>query len=310
VCSDQCAWDPCPNLHSICQQDGGEYTGDCNCILGSGFDECAAESECKHNECNNILQCILLNGPGDSECIDDQGCERTPPEVQEPTIFPPNYCVGAQGFAQVTIQWKYFDQDGNHESGFMIQIDDDPSFGHPEIYREFSNVDNPSETIQTQIITIKNEPTVPGGEYLTYGTTYYTQVLVFDSTNLDSGFVNFPAFTTVAHPYPFTEFVYFPTAPQPETEVEFTDLSLCYTDALIDPVSCQVLAVPYTWVFGDHTTPDNTPGNVFHTYMTQGSYPATLNICDLEGYCCLASHRVQVKIPSNNPDYQEIWPFW
>jgi len=250
-----------------------------------------------------------VNGPGDSDCQLGVGCAHTPPRVDGLTVFEPNYCLGANGFAQVSIQWTYNDPDGNHETAFYLEMDDNDDFSSPEINdRNFEHLDNNNLTVNTQIISIQNQGNPDEGDYLSFGTTYYVRVKVVDSTGLDSGWVDGTPLTTAIHPYPATEFTNLPRNPQPEEEVNFLDLSLCYGLPGGDPFQCQTMGIPYVWDFGDNQT-DSTAGNVEHTYSVQGNYNVKLDVCDQDDLCCRAIHTVTVKIPSNNPKSREIWPF-
>ncbi len=350
ICNSQYQWDPC-QIHKECEKNAqGQYTGGCVCIGTPGNDSCTAPNQCEHNDCDYLKQTCLLNVPGPDvlifgkdnvECQIDTNCPYSlnhPPTVEDLVALPETYCIAIPGCGEISFQWTYHDQDSNPESRFDIQVDNNSDFSSPEVDRTFVGLSEPDGSTNTQLIYVRNFPTSPGGDYITFDQSYYVRVRVWDNTDLDSGWVNYydpadsdgdgnPAtFFKDPHPWSDPEFRYLPSNPNPNEEISFTDLSICYDDNK-NPYPCKITNPitgtdnEYIWTFGDGTPGNNDVGDTSHTYTAVGIYPVTLKICDCSLHdllnpangCCQVTHDVLVGTDSptggQTPEWKEISPF-
>lgn len=317
----------CPTgTTQTCGECGGTQTCDYSCNWGSCVGA-TCHTECVEEQGN--LTCKSIDGPGEDECETDENCESDPPTVTG--LIPETYCIGVPGCGEISFQWTYQDPDGDSESKFDMQVSSSPlpasgqdSCPLCEVNRTFSNLSNPSGSTNTQIISVRNFSTSPGCDYITFDESYYVRVRVWDSTGLNSGWVPYddptdadgdgnPAtFLKDPHPWPSAEFIFEPSNPDPDQEVIFPDLSICY-DSNSDPYPCK-LENPitgdnnqYTWTFGDGESSDHV-GDTSHTYAAKGIYTVTLEVCDDVG-CCQKSHDVPVGVNQGGAqEWKEIPP--
>lgn len=224
----------------------------------------------------------------------------SPPEVHSMGTAS-DYC-SSPGAGFISFTWTYYDPDGDSETKFLFQADDDPNFGSPEVNRE---VNNPSGINNSQMVTVGTE--------IVFNETYYWRVRVFDEYGLDSGWVSGSSFKTSLHDWPSVVF-----APNKSSAplinnsaiFYFIDLSQCY-DVIPTGQNCSDLTettTTYLWNFGDGATSD-IKGSVSHAYHSLGIYNVKLKVTDKDGYYCIADQGVRVKSPSNVPEWKEISPF-
>ena len=279
------------------------------------------------------------NRQGTQTCGADcqwSSCEsiNNPPYPENLEVLPESYCIDIPGCGEVSFRWVYQDIDGDNEVRFEFQVDDNSDFLSPEINRSFGGFSRPVGTINTQIILVRTFPAYYSCDYINYDTSYYWRVRVWDSTGLNSGWVEYndPAdsdndgntrtYTKDPHPYPAPEFSFIPANPVPGDLVSFIDLSVCY-DNSNNPYLCKNLNPgtgtynEYTWEFGDSSS-NNDRGNTSHSYGAEGTYTARLEICDvhLQGLgkdgCCSVSHDVPVGVGPGGEElfeWREISPF-
>ncbi|MCG2699794.1 PKD domain-containing protein [Candidatus Parcubacteria bacterium] len=338
----------CVNQHRECNlQDS------CVQVAGIGIDECLTDDNCPsedpivpHNECinrrcvsvpwvggdlcqndNNCLDqrrvcfgnvCIQRAEDGRDQCLCNEDCgEQNSPYIELLRALPETYCIGIPGCGEISFEWKYRDPDGDPESRFDIQVDDNYNFSSPEVDKSFFNLSYPDGATNTQLIDVRNLTTSPDCDYITFDQSYYVRVRVWDSTGLSS---NWRAWTEIApgvfdwkyqyydyqdldgdgdeetfykdpHPWPAPDFIFLPPDPDTNEEIMFLDLSTCY-DSNKNPYPCKNINPitsldsdpnndynTYTWIFGDGNS-NNDVGNTFHSYTASGIYPVTLYICD------------------------------
>ncbi len=234
-----------------------------------------------------------------------------PPTPQNLTVDatgPDNYCFdAAPGLGQVNFEWTYQDQDGDPQISFDFQVDNNQSFANPEVNRSFTNLSNPSGTINTQTVQVLPSGGSVGSDTLGYNTTYYWRVKVKDSQGNDSGWIQGPPFSLPYHAWPWPRFTFEPENPTAGEEVRFTDQSVCYTGPSSSPVPCKnVPATSYLWNFGDGNT-STQKGDVTHVYNQSGDYTVFLRVRDNVGECQWPKEGLIINVAL--PEYQEIIPF-
>ena len=202
-----------------------------------------------------------------------------------------SYCLKSLGLGNVSLQWLYEDIDGDHETEFNLQIDNNSDFSSIESYANYTDIDNPSPTTNVQSVPVR---TVLTGNDLAYNTTYYWRVKVH-STNLDSGWVTGPSFTTTLHYYPYPAFAFLPLNPIIGDEITFTSVSQC-----TPPCIC-------TWDFGDGNF---AAGDIVkNIYTAAGTYKITLTVSDGINICYGDEVGVIIRTVIGTPEWKEISPF-
>jgi hypothetical protein len=241
--------------------------------------------------------------------------------------FSYNYCVsGAPGTGGIFFGWTYVDTGNNPESRFNFQIDNNSDFSSPEVDRRYCNINLggppsinnqttsvvpfPASSIQTYCSGTSYQYTVNTPDALSYNTTYYWRVRVYDNQTptSDSGWVNGVPFTTPAHALPSPSFGFSPTNPTVTNTVAFKDSSTCY-NADNTNQSCRTeTGITYKWTgtgINNVTTEDTS-----YKYTSPGTYTANLQACDAAGCCSTTfTNNVKVKTSASVPQWKEISPF-
>ena len=199
-------------------------------------------------------------------------------------------------------EWIHSDDDDDDvQTQFQFQVDDNNDFSSPEINKDFTGLSNPNPTTnnQTAIVAVS-----PGVDQISYNTTYYWRVKVYDG-DLDSGWVSGSSFTTEPHLYPLVDFSWEPENPSAEEDVQFTDESDCYDsdNALID-------CTGWLWNIPDATYIEETNSasqNPIVQFASDDSKSITLKATDFDGYNCSDSKDfdIQIKLPK----WKEILPW-
>ncbi|MEK7067587.1 MAG: hypothetical protein AAB956_01175, partial [Patescibacteria group bacterium] len=122
--------------------------------------------------------------------------------------------IAASNYCKVpshALSWTYSDPDGNAESQFQLQVDDDSNFGSPAIDRTVvatvASGDSNSQQAQVAVAAIADK-------LLYNDTTYNWRVKVWDSYGLaSSDWINGTSFKTAKHIFPTVNFKSFPTSP-------------------------------------------------------------------------------------------------
>ncbi len=152
---------------------------------------------------------------------------------------------------------------------------------------------------------------------LDYNTRYYWQVMVWDSSGLDSGWVpyNDPAdsdgdgnpetFTTEMHRYPAPYFIWTPQEPSAGEAVLFTDQSACYeVIGCKNPIAC---TGSWLWTFEDGDPATSNEQNPITIFDIEGLKQTTLEVIDADGYgpCQISS---STDIGTGLPGWREVLP--
>lgn len=325
TCNTSCEWVPdanCQESHNACND-----SQQCILVAGAGTDACQTNTDCQnsYNTCNASHQCVPVVGTGTDTCLTSDDCvgphnicsgeqcvsspdsgidecttggDCTGPTAVNLDIPGSDHCINPPGCGVVTFEWVYQSPNNTNEKQFTLQIDDNADFSSPEVNILVGDLNNPSGTVNSQIIVVRPIPTTLGGNYLAYGETYHWRVKVWDIKNRVSTWIENPtSFPTYAHPFPAPDFsvstqtgfngsatASLLTVIEPNTSVTFVDNSVCYNS---DETTyrCRDRALnEYTWTFGDGTT-SNVRGDVAHTYAIAGTYTVNLHIVDDIGSC-------------------------
>ena len=208
-----------------------------------------------------------------------------PPSATNLNVSQPNYCLsGPAGI----FSWTFTDPDaGDRQSAYQVQVDNNLDFSSPE--DDSGKVESTSPSYAT-----------PLGK-LSYNTTYYWRLKVWDSKGTESTWISGPFFRTPTHAYPRIEFTWSPLKPHVNQPVQFTDQSTVYGGTT---------KASWDWTFQDANPPNSThqhPQQV--TFSSAGPKRVTLKVDDSDGFSCTGEKTVNVQLPL--PEWQEIPPlFW
>lgn len=189
------------------------------------------------------------------------------------------------------LRWAFTDPDvGDSQSAYQIQIDDTAAFTTP-----------PALVYDSGKITSASEQfTLPGG-ILSYNSTYYWRVRVWDDGDNMSQWGNGDNITTPNHAYPTANFSWNPPAPSMLEAVDFTDLSGAAPSYAIDS---------WAWTFQDGTPGTASIQNPLDVAFATGSQTklVTLVVSDNSGqnFTCGTSRNILFKPPL--PDFREVVP--
>ena len=196
--------------------------------------------------------------------------------------------------------WTFSD---DTQSAYHIQVDNNSDFSSPEL--DSGKVFSSSESYAAP-------------SPLSYDTTYYWRLKVWDGEGAESGWVSGPSFTTPLHAYPHPNFSWFPTSPTKEEVVQFCavkesgvcpeDNSTCYsTSGAIPPPSCS--GKSFLWTFPDGTEFATGSSAVSENprvkFDTNGVKTVSLKITDDVGSC---THSKYVGVRFSLPKWKEIAP--
>ncbi len=221
-------------------------------------------------------------------------------------------CPISQGTSTTYFYWNYQNNQGHYQKQFQIQISDQSNFVMPMVDRTFDNLSNAPGVQNQQTIQVKltsASPTTPKCDFINFNKTYYWRVKVWEKNeegglgNSSEWIVGQP-YTTIAHPGPYAAFGFSPPIPAPQSDVFFSNNSICYTD------SGWTACASYAWSFGDSGTASQQ--NPSHAYNSSGNFMATMQAYDDLGTSCQAQKNVPI---FNNtslnglPFFKEISPF-
>ncbi len=229
----------------------------------------------------------------------------TPPVVTPVSIIQSgDYCVGGP---QLTVKWNYFDNEGNAQKAYQVEIADNPSFTAPYTSSVFSSAST-TFTLSTG---------------LNYNSTYYWRVKVWDNSSismasLGSGGVcgewkcDLNQFiTTPLHAYPSVNFGWLPESPKVSEEVQFNNTSTPVAGVTwewdLNSPSNKCGSPSYHVTSGPGGNSDNTTDwNPVYIYSDPTYFAIGLKITDSAGYAC----EIQkcISIGKKPPRWKEIIP--
>ena len=196
---------------------------------------------------------------------------------------PADYCGYSTPVA--FFSWTFTDPDpGDSQSAYQVQVDNNSNFPSPE--DDSGKVSSGSNSYAT-----------PLGK-LSYNTTYYWRVRVWDTDNLVSPWASGPSFTTPKHAYPTIDFSWAPEKPNAGELVQFTDQSTVFGGAT---------KVSWSWTFQDGNPSSSSNQNATTTFTSAGQKTVTLRVTDSDGFSCQGQKTVNAQMPL--PEWKEIPPF-
>lgn len=226
------------------------------------------------------------------------GIVNHPPQANSLTIDYQSYCGVAPGTGQIGFSWIYQDEDGNSESRFEFQIDNNANFSSPEVNRNFEGLSNPSGSTNNQTVLVT---TTLQADKIIYGERYYWQVKVYDGKGGDSGWVSGSNFTTSDYAWPWPDFSWSPERPVLEELVNFTDKSQASGGATIRS---------WSWTFENGEPLSTTTQNPTVKFLSRGEgnqNKVTLTVTDSRNYSCSCLKSISAELPL--PEWKEIPPF-
>ena len=206
-----------------------------------------------------------------------------PPSATNLQVNQPDYCLsGPAGI----FSWTFTDPDPDDtQSAYQIQVDNNSDFSSPEA--DSDKVVSPSNSYAT----------LQGK--LSYNTTYYWRVRVWDKDDSVSGWVSGPSFTTPKHAYPTVDFSWAPQEPNIEEVVQFVDQSAVFGGAT---------KRAWFWTFQDGNPSNSNQQNATTTFLSAGEKVVTLKVTDSDGFACQLSKTVNIQenlcIPG--PGFREV----
>ncbi|MDP3057056.1 MAG: PKD domain-containing protein [bacterium] len=230
-----------------------------------------------------------------------------PPVAANLSITPPTVTALCTSGAAYGFQWTFSDS-GDTESKFQLQIDNDSNFLTPTVDRTFSGLTNADGSVNTQSVLLTSAADAPSADKLSYNTTYYWRVQVWDSSEAFSGWITpaAPLFTTPIHMYPTADYICSPSTtscPVNHSQFEpisFTDRSICY-----DNNNNSTPCASRSWSFGDGS-PLSTLSNPKHTYTAQGNFALGFTMTDPGGFTCTKNSSINIGVAS--PKWKEVIP--
>ncbi len=191
-----------------------------------------------------------------------------------------NYCGFV--FPPIVVSWQFTDP-GDSQSAYQVQIDNNSDFSSPE-----------KDSGKVVSSFFQYAP-----YQLSYNTTYYWRVKVWDSQNAASAFTTGPSFATAAHQYPTSDFAWSPLNPGINENTDFTDTSQVYGGASKSS---------WLWTFQSGIPASSTQQNPKNVKFTSlGPQQVTQRITDSSGFSCTGTKTVIISLPF--PGWQEISPF-
>ena len=195
--------------------------------------------------------------------------------------------------------WTYSDPDGDDQSKFQFQVDDDSDFTSLKIDRTATSTVASGES-NNQIVIVAVSP---GADQIGYNTTYYWRVKVWDSQDSDSGWICYDGdcpgttFTTELHQYPTIDFDWSPQEPSQDEDTLFTDQSTVYGGATKSA---------WSWIFEDGNPATSSEQNPTIQFTSNGPKEVSLQVTDSDGLYCSVSQNVGIQVEL--PGWKEILP--
>lgn len=204
-----------------------------------------------------------------------------PPTVNCNDIEQWAYCTDSR---HPTLKWTYSDPDGDPQSAYQIQADNNSDFSSPE-----EDTDWVSSA---------------GTEYATRGdfawdTTYYWRIRVRDSGGATSSWCSPKcSFETSLHAYPSPDFSKYPDVPIAGEPVQFVDNTTYYGESY---------GTAWSWTFQDGTPATSAQANPKVAFQNLGTKSVSLTATDSDTYSCSCTKSVGIGLPI--PKWKEIKPW-
>ena len=212
-------------------------------------------------------------------------------EARNLSVSEGNYCDISP--PPISLYWEYYDPQGYPQDHYQVQIDTDQNFGSPDV-----DSCNPSPgTCSSGHSSTSYSPNSPPN-ILSYNTTYYWRVKVWNTQASESDWVIGSSFTTKkCHPTPN----FIPTQAMIGVPTQFTDQSSACGGA--------TLAL-WSWIFEYGTPSSSSEQNPIVTFSTPGAggqNQVVLTVTDSNGNSCAKTQAVRVSLPL--PEWKEVKGF-
>ncbi|MBZ9572729.1 hypothetical protein KJA17_00850 [Patescibacteria group bacterium] len=222
-----------------------------------------------------------------------------PPTATNLSVDEGDYCTVP---LRPIFSWTFSDPEpGDTQGAYQVQVDNNSNFSSPEV--DSGKVYSSSESY------------VPVGS-LSYNTTYWWRLKVWDNHDAQSDWISGPSFTTSLHAWPYPDFSWSPPSPTEGEIVQFCaiqeagvcpeDVSTCY-DINNNEISCSGKSFLWTFPSGTEfaTGTSSTSENPRVKFDSTGVKDVTLEITDDVG-TCPRTKSVGVMLPL--PRWREIAP--
>ena len=214
-----------------------------------------------------------------------------PPTATDLSVTRGDYCTTPAHY----FSWTYSDPEGDNQSQFHFQVDNNSNFSSPEIDWVRSGLSNPSPSPNNQTVMVAESP---GPDQIAYNTTYWWRVMVWDEGGMASDWIGGSSFTTELHRYPSISFTWAPQEPSAGENVLFTDQSTVYGGATKSS---------WFWAFEDGNPATSGQQNPTIQFISDGSKQVILQVTDSDGFICPGPRTVNVQITL--PWWREILPW-
>jgi hypothetical protein len=223
---------------------------------------------------------LNCTGPGGSASASVTVTVNNLPLASNLNVAQPDYC---QAGPAASFSWIFSDADGDTQSAYRVQADNNANFSSPEV--DSGQVSSASHSYAT-----------PAG-LLSYDQTYYWRVMVWDSQGSSSVWANGSAFTVPKHAYPTIDFTWAPVNPSRNEDVQFFDQSVVYGSTKSS----------WSWNFQDGSPASSAVQNPVVKFVSRGSKTVTLRLTDSDGFFCDQSKTLSVQY--SLPSWKEIIPW-
>ena len=223
----------------------------------------------------------------------------SPPTATDLTVTPLDYCYYS---LPTNLSWTFSDLDpGDTQEAYQVQIDNNSGFSSLEVD-------------SGKVYSSSNAYMASG---LSYNTTYYWRLKVWDNNEDSSNWISGPSFATPLHAYPDPDFTWSPSSPSmdeivqlcavQETGICVSNESICY-DSSNNEISCS--GETFLWTLppeaelvGTSTTVNTENPQI--RFTDSDSYNVILQITDDIGTCSITKE-IGVSFPL--PEWQESAP--
>jgi len=228
------------------------------------------------------------NGPGIVIMTQNRNVTATfnianaPPSAANLNVTQPDYCL--VGWASAIFSWTFTDPDSDTQSAYQIQADNNSSFSSPEVD-------------SGKVVSTSNSYATQSGK-LSFNTTYYWRLMVWDSKDAASSWISGASFTTPRHAYPYVDFTWIPQNPTIDENTQFTDQSQVYGGAVKSS---------WFWTFQNGSPSTSAIQNPLIRFLSTGAKSITLKVTDSDGFNCTGQKTLNTLL--RLPDWREIPPF-
>lgn len=241
--------------------------GACSVSCGGG----TQSRTCTRADCSTYTE---------TQSCNTQSCNN-PPSATNLQVTQSDSCL--VGWANATFSWTFSDP-GDTQSAYRIQVDNNSNFSSPEVD-------------SGKVISSSNSYTTQSGK-LSFNTTYYWRLMVWDSTDTASSWISGTSFTTPRHAYPYIDFTWVPQNPTIDESTQFTDQSQVYGGTTKSS---------WYWTFQNGSPSFSAIQNPLIKFLSTGAKTITLKVTDSDGFNCTGQKTLNTLL--RLPDWREIPPF-